>query len=62
MYKISRLDTRQEMENLVRLLEDEALMTSLLEKKARPEIVFRVDENRLKPMKRYLQQSDLIFM
>jgi hypothetical protein len=62
MYKVSRLDTRQEMENLVRLLEDEALMTSLLEKKARPEMVFRVDENRLKPMKRYLQQSDLIFM
>jgi Fe-S-cluster containining protein len=62
MYKVSRLDTRQEMENLVRLLEDEALMTSLLKKKARPEMVFRVDENRLKPMKRYLQQSDLIFM
>ena len=62
MYKINRLDTRQEMENLVSQLEDKTLITSLVEKKARPEIVFRVDENRLKPAKRYVQRSDLIFM
>lgn len=62
MDKVTRLDTRQEMENLLGQLENKTLIKALLEKKARPEIVFRVDENRLKPVKRYLQRSDLIFM
>jgi Fe-S-cluster containining protein len=62
MDKFTRLDTRQEMESLLGQLENKTLIKSLLEKKERPEIVFRVDENRLKPVKRYLQRSDLIFM
>jgi hypothetical protein len=62
MDKVTRLDTRQEMESLFGQLENKTLIEALLEKKARPEIVFRVDENRLKPVKRYLQRSDLIFM
>jgi hypothetical protein len=60
--KVTRLDTRQEMESLLGQLENKTLIKALLEKKARPEIVFRVDENRLKPVKRYLQRPDLIFM
>jgi len=60
--KVTRLDTRQEMESLFSQLENKTLIKALLEKKARPEIVFRVDENRLKPVKRYLQRPDLIFM
>jgi hypothetical protein len=62
MDKVTRLDTRQEMESLFGQLENKTLIKALLEKKTRPEIVFRVDENRLKPVKRYLQRSDLIFM
>lgn len=60
--KVTRLDTRQEMESLFGQLENKPLIKALIEKKERPEIVFRVDENRLKPVKRYLQRSDLIFM
>jgi hypothetical protein len=56
------VDTRQELESLFGQLENKTLIKALLEKKTRPEIVFRVDENRLKPVKRYLQRSDLIFM
>jgi len=62
MDKVTRLDTRQEMESLFSQLENKTLITSLLEKKESPEIVFRVDKNRLKPVKRYLQRPDLIFM
>jgi len=62
MDKVTLLDTCQEMESLFSQLENQTLIKALLEKIARPEIVFRVDENRLKPMKRYLRQSDLIFM
>jgi hypothetical protein len=62
MDKVTRLDTRQEMESLFSQLENKTLITSLLEKKESPEIVFRVDENRLRPVKRYLQRSDLMFM
>lgn len=62
MDKVTRLDKRQEMESLFSQLENQTLIKALLEKKARPEIVFRVDENRLKPVKRYLWQSNLIFM
>jgi Fe-S-cluster containining protein len=62
MDKVTRLDTRQEMERIFSQLENKTLIKALLEKKARPEIVYRVDENRLKPVKRYLQRSDLIFM
>jgi hypothetical protein len=50
------------MESLFSQLENKTLITSLLEKKESPEIVFRVDENRLRPVKRYLQRSDLMFM
>ena len=62
IYKIKRLDTRQGMESLVRQLENKTLITSLIEKKASPEIIFTVDKNRLKPKKRHLQRPDLIFM
>lgn len=62
MDKVTLLDTRQEMERFFDQLENQTLIKALLEKIARPDIVFRVDENRLKPMKRYLRQSDLIFM
>ena len=62
MDKVTRLDTRQEMESLFSQLENKTLIKALLEKKESPEIVFRVDENRLKPVKRYLQRPDLIFM
>ena len=60
MDKVRLLDTRQEMESLFSQLENQTLIKELLEKIASPEIVFRVDENRLKPMKRYLRRSDLI--
>jgi Fe-S-cluster containining protein len=62
MDKVTRLDSRQGMESLFGQLENNTLIKALLEKKARPEIVFRFDENRLKPVKRYLQRSDLIIM
>jgi Fe-S-cluster containining protein len=60
MDKIRLLDTPQEMESLFNQLENQTLIKELLEKRASPEIVFRVDKNRLKPMKRYLRRSDLI--
>jgi hypothetical protein len=62
MDKVTRLNTRQEMERFFSQLENQTLIKTLLEKKARPEIAFRIDENRLKPIKRYLWQSDLTFM
>ncbi len=62
MDKVRLLDTPQEVESLFSQLENQTLIKALLEKKARPEIVFRVDENRLKPMKRYLRRPDVIFM
>jgi Fe-S-cluster containining protein len=62
MDKIALLDTRQQMESFFSQLEDKTLIRSLLEKMARPEIVFRVDGNRLKPMKKHLQRPEIIFM
>ena len=62
MDKIALLDTRQQMESFFSQLEDKTLIKSLLEKMARPEIVFRVDGNRLKPMKKHLQRPEIIFM
>jgi len=34
----------------------------ILEKMAKPEIVFKLDGNRLKPTKRHLQRPEIIFM
>jgi len=62
MDKVTRLDTRQEMESLFSQLENKPLIKALVEKKARPEIVFRIDGNRLKPMKKHLQRPEIIFM
>jgi len=60
--KIALLDTRQQMESFFSQLEDKTLIRSLLEKMAKPGIVFRVDGNRLKPMKKHLQRPEIIFM
>ncbi|MEA1948097.1 MAG: hypothetical protein U9N83_12445 [Thermodesulfobacteriota bacterium] len=62
MDKVALLDTRQQMESFFSQLEDKTLIKSLLEKRARPEIVFRVDGNRLKPIKKHLQRPEIIFM
>lgn len=62
MDKVALLDTRQQMESFFSQLEDKTLIKSLLEKMARPEIVFRLDGNRLKPMKKHLQRPEIIFM
>ncbi|OQY10967.1 MAG: hypothetical protein B6I30_07910 [Desulfobacteraceae bacterium 4572_187] len=62
MDKVALLDTRQQMESFFSQLEDKALIRSLLEKMAKPEIVFKLDGNRLKPMKRHLQRPEIIFM
>ena len=62
MDKVALLDTRQQVESFLSQLEDKTLIRSLLEKMARPEIVFRLDGNRLKPMKRHLQRPEIIFM
>ena len=62
MDKVALLDTRQHMESFFSQLEDKTLIRSLLEKMARPEIVFRLDGNRLKPTKRHLQRPEIIFM
>ena len=62
MDKVALLDTRQQMESFFSQLEDKTLIRSLLEKMAKPEIVFRVDGNRLKPMKKHLQRPEIIFM
>jgi Fe-S-cluster containining protein len=52
--KVTRLDSRQEMERLFSQLENQTFVKSLLGKRRRPEILFRIDGNRLKPVKRYL--------
>jgi len=62
MDKVALLDTRQQMESFFSQLEDKTLIRSLLEKMAKPEIVFKLDGNRLKPMKRHLQRPEIIFM
>ncbi|RLB79306.1 MAG: hypothetical protein DRH24_12940 [Deltaproteobacteria bacterium] len=62
MDKVALLDTRQQMESFFSQLQDKALIRSLLEKMAKPEIVFKLDGNRLKPMKRHLQRPEIIFM
>jgi Fe-S-cluster containining protein len=62
MDKLALLDTRRHMESFFSQLEDKTLIRSLLEKMEQPEIVFRLDGNRLKPMKRHLQRPETIFM
>ncbi len=59
--KISSLDTRAGMESLFEKLKDDKLMKPLLEKRASPEIVFKLKGNSLKRLKRSLQPSEFYF-
>jgi Fe-S-cluster containining protein len=59
--KISRLDTRAGMESLFEKLADDELMKPLLEKRASPEIVYKLKGNSLKRLKRRLQPSEFYF-
>jgi hypothetical protein len=49
------------MESLFEKLKDDELMKSLLEKRASPEIVYKLKGNSLKRLKRRLQPSEFYF-
>ena len=59
--KISRLDTRAGMESLFEKLKDDKLMKPLLEKRASPEIAYKLKGNGLKRLKRSLVPAEFYF-